>query len=391
MASADWVTQPNPPSEIPGGGQNFCQFYQFSWQWFLYLMSPSGSDPSLRNFQVTQNYPILQIDEDSCSSSSTEPVFFLRMVKDPDDAAEFILPERIGQAGGGATIYDQNGNVVFYSIAFGRDLCTAPDSGNLPTDTTEIKTSWKVIDASEKADYIWIDADVIPEDGEPIKETLGMVGYHLVRGTPEHPELVWTSYEHKSNAPNCLNPAAPPADNWSFLSESCSNCLANPDSSCFDACQYNQAQPAMSLTDMTPSEICRIFPEGTAPGDSKGEENIIDVDALNEQLVGPNGILSSLPASDPMAVMANYFNIGGLWVSDPSQPASSDNQRGGLQLANPTMETTFQGTLTINNSTIQASTDNGVNCFACHNYTPNETASTRLSHIFDDIVKQRGS
>ena len=34
-AAASWVTSPDPPQEIPGGGTDFCQFYQFGWQWFL--------------------------------------------------------------------------------------------------------------------------------------------------------------------------------------------------------------------------------------------------------------------------------------------------------------------------------------------------------------------
>ncbi|NER31033.1 MAG: hypothetical protein F6J89_26295 [Symploca sp. SIO1C4] len=390
LASADWVNKPNPPSEIPGNPktQTFCQFYQFSWQWFLYLMSPSASDPSLRNFQDAKNYPILQVTGDSCSSNATEPVFFIRTVKDLKDAGEFVLPERINQAGDAATIYAQNDNVVFYSIRFGRDLCTASNQGNLPTDTTEIKMAWKTIEEAEKANYISIDADVIPETGTPVKETLGLVGYHLVRGTPEHPELIWSSYEHKSNAPNCLKPSAAPANGWSFLSESCSQCLSSPNQSCFDSCKYNAAQKATSLTTDTPSEICRIFPEGTAPGDNKGEENITDVDTLNQQLVGPGGILTSLPANNPMAVMANYFNIGALWVNDTSQPANPDNQRGGLRLENPTMETTYQGTLTFNGSMIEASTQNGLNCFSCHIYTPNKTATSKLSHIFDNIHGQ---
>ena len=394
IASKDWVTNPNPPNEIPGGGTDFCQFYQFSWQWFLYLMSPSKSDPSIRNFQDTKNYPILQANNkiNSCKSNATEPVFFVRMVKDQKDQAEFILPERIDQAGSGATIYAQNGDVVFYSISFGRDLCDAPTTGNLPVNTTEIKTAWKTIDEAEKADYIWITADVIPETGvgKPVKETLGLVGYHLVRGTSKHPELIWSSYEHKSNAPNCLKPSTVNASNWSFLSQTCSQCLANPTPDCFKSCKYNQAQKASSLTTKTPSEICRVYPEGTAPGDNKGDENITDVDSLNEQLVGPKGILTSLSSDDPMAIMANYFNIGGLWVSDISQPSSNTaNQRGSLQLASPVMETTFQGGLALDGSMITASTKNVVNCFVCHQYTPKKTASSHLSHIFDDIVTQR--
>jgi hypothetical protein len=180
-----------------------------------------------------------------------------------------------------------------------------------------------------------------------------------------------------------------PAAGWSFLSASCAACLSSPDTTCFSACNYNAASPATSLSG-TPTEICRVFADGTAPGDNKGAENVADVDALNAQLVGPNGILSALPPSNPLAVLANYFNVGALWVSDPTQSASSANQRGSLQLANATMETTFQGTLTLNGSSIQAGTSGVVNCFACHQYTPGQTATSGLSHIFDDIVKQRG-
>jgi hypothetical protein len=390
-ASASWVNNPNPPDEIPGGGENFCQFYQFSWQWFLYLMSPSAGDPSLRNFQVQANYPLLQVSGDSCSGTATKPVFFVRVIKDPDDSTDFIIPERINQAGDQATIYDQNGNVVFYSIVFGRDLCTAPDSGDLPADTMEIKMAWRVIDEADKANYVWMEADVIPDNNTEVivPETLGLVGYHLVRGTAQHPELVWATFEHKNNVPDCLGPPSEPAGGWSFLSASCAACLSSPDSNCFNTCKYNVATKAADLMG-TPSEICRVFSDGTAPGDNKGAENVADVDALNDQLVGPDGILSTLPASNPMAVLANYFNVGALWVSDPSQPATSANQRGSLQLANATMETTFQGTLTLNGSSIQASTSGVVNCFGCHNYTPGQTATTHLSHIFDDIVEQRG-
>src|SRR5690606_11529005 len=133
--------------------------------------------------------------------------------KSDDEGSEFVLPKRIDQAGSGATIYDQNQNIVFYSVTFGRSLCDAPDSGNLPADTTELKIAWKVINDSEKTDHLWIEADVIPsEEGQPaMNETLGLSGYHLVRGTVEHPELVWASFEHKNNAPNCLNPDTAPA------------------------------------------------------------------------------------------------------------------------------------------------------------------------------------
>lgn len=389
-ANPGWVTNPMPPDEIPDGGENFCDFYQFSWQWFLYLMSPSADNPELRNFQVASDYPVLQIDRDSCANPSGQPMFFVRTVKVDNEEAEFVLPERIDQAGSKATIYDQNDNVVFYSVSFGRSLCDAPDSGNLPPDTTELKLAWKVITENEKADYLWIEADVIPsEEGQaPANETLGLIGFHLVRGTVEHPELVWASFEHKNNAPNCINPDQAPGNGWSFLSNSCQSCLQQPNSQCLESCQLNQAANHKRLVGQA-TEICRIFPEGTAGGDHKGKENIADVTALNTQLIGPDGILTTLPDDDPMAVVGNYFNIGALWVSDPNNPATTDNQRGSLQLANPVMETTFQGSLTLDNGELEASTQGVLNCFGCHQYKPGDTATSGLSHIVDDIRQQQ--
>lgn len=386
QAELSWITDPNPPTEIPGGGTNFCQFYQFSWQWFFYLMSPSQSDPSLRNFQMVADYPVLEIDGNSCSNPSSEPVFFVRTVKDQAADTSFTLPERIGQAGGGATIYDQNSNVVFYSISFSRSLCDATATGDLPADTTELKLAWRVIDDSLKNEYFWIEADVIPEQGAPIGETLGLIGVHLVRGTPEHRELVWASFEHKNNAPNCQSPAQAPAEGWSFLSASCQSCLESPTSACLESCSYNQATKASSLTG-TASEICRVFPEGTAPGDHKGEENIVDVQSLNNQI---QSLLNKSSVPSTMSVWRHYFNIGALWVSDPSKPSTTDNQRGSMQLANPVMETTFQGSLSVNNGQIDTSTSGVLNCFVCHGYTPGKTATTGLSHIFDDIQEQQG-
>lgn len=153
-ASQSWVTSPNPPQEIPGGGTDFCQFYQFAWQWFLYLVSPSSANPGERNFEVAANYPVLQAKGiNSCTAQSDAPSLFVRTLKADDSNEVFVVPERIGQAGDDAVIYDQNGKVVFYEVRFSRNLCPPPSSGNLPAGTTEIKTSWRQIDPSQASNY----------------------------------------------------------------------------------------------------------------------------------------------------------------------------------------------------------------------------------------------
>lgn len=386
-ANANWVNDPySPPTEIPDDGSDFCDFYQFSWQWFIHLMAPSQNDPSIRVFEDTANYPIWQADgKDSCTSTETKPQFFVRMVKTSDNSTEPVIPERIGQAGGGATIYDKNGNIVFYSVQFNRSLCDATATGDLPAGTTELKLAWRVISETEKANYVWLETDVVPEEGDPVPELLGLVGFHLVNSTTLHPEFVWASYEHKLNAPNCVD--AQSAD-WSFTSAACVSCLQQPDSTCFASCNYNAASPAIALTG-TASEICRVYPDGSAANDNKVDQNVQVVDELNEELVGANGIISLLPSDHALAVLKNYFSIGAIWESDVSLPSSdADNLRGSLQLANPVMETVFQGSLSIATGKVANNPDgDATHCFVCHGYTPGKTAEPEpISHIFNSIL-----
>ncbi len=381
-ADPAWINSPSLPTEIPGGGTDFCQFYQYAWQTFLYLVSPSAGDSGIRNFEVQQDYPtLLASGKDSCTGTAAGPQLFVRMLKDGDADGDFVIPERIGQAGGGDTIYDQSGNVVFYDVRFDRGLCSAPMTGDLPAGTTELKSSWRVLDSSDSG-YFTMQAIIEGVSEQPI--TLGMVGFHLFRTTSQHPEGVWMTWEHGSNAPDCLQPQPTPASGWSFTSSQCAQCLAGSSTGplACSSCGFNTAKPSSSLTG-TPSEICRVYRDGTGPNDNKAAENLADVDSLNQQLVGPNGLLAKADPELNMGVWQNYFNVGGLWVSDPSQPADSANQRGSLQLTNSTMETTFQGTFKATGSGVVRG--GAVNCFGCHQYTPGQTATSGLSHIFDDI------
>lgn len=387
-ARKSWVDRPDPPQEIPDGGQNFCQFYQFSWQWFLQLVSPSAEHPELRNFQVKTDYPVLQGDEDgrqvdSCSADSESHALFVRINKSRDPGSGMLIPERIHQAGdNAATIYDQNGNVVFYEIRFSRNLCDVGSiqvNGNYPGGTTEMKTAWRMIDENQKPDYFWIEADI---QGVGDSVLLGLIGFHLVRNTDDHPEFVWATFEHKANAPDCTKPQAEPDGGWSFTSSKCAGELS--DGTLPKDCHFNEASSAQKLTGK-PSEVCRVYRDGTKrtkPSDPKAKENLHAIDQLNEQLVGAKGILTGLPAQDPMAVWKNYFIVGALWVSDPTQPSSIDNQRGSLRLANTVMETTYQN--------VDTSQSFVSNCFGCHNYQTSQSntlPSASLSHSFDNVVE----
>jgi len=392
-ANANWVTNPDPPQEIPGGGTDLCQFYQFAWQWFLYLVSPSSSAAGAdRNFEVQANFPLLQAKATtSCTATSNDPVLFVRTLKSADPNGPFTVPTDTGQAGtASAVIYDKAGNTVFYQVRFSRNLCPKPATpGNLPVGTTEVKTAWRVLDASEVQGYYTNETIIEGFSSKPV--VLGLIGFHLFRTTAEHPEGVWMTWEHKSNVSDCL-PAgeSSPPSGWSFTSQSCFGCLTQVQSlngppQCARQCNFNSATVSASLTGI-PSQICRVYHDATDPTDASTRENIKVVDTLNSQLNGLTGILTELPADSPMAVFANYEQIGGIWLSNPQKPSKDTSyQRGSLQLANSVMETTFQGVFDAKSTTPTVEGNSVVNCFGCHIYTPNETVTSGLSHIIEHL------
>ncbi|WP_210330696.1 mannan-binding lectin [Aliikangiella sp. G2MR2-5] len=358
----------------PDGTSDFCDFYQFSWQAFLYLMSTDPTDSSQRNFQNENNYPILEFNTDgtpanSCDTKPAAQRFRVSLQKST------TIPESINQAGDGATIYDQNGNVVYYDVRFSRNMCDVSSINqltNFPTGTTEIKTAWRVITSAEASNYINMTANV----GTQKDVLLGLVGMHLAIATTDHPEFVWATYEHNNNSPDCAKPGQ--STGWLFASPQCTDALIKGDSLAIVQCQFNQAdkQSASQITG-TPTEICREYPYGTAASDPNAEENLGDVTSLNQH------VRDNLKGD--LAVLKNYFNVGDLWVSNIALSSDISNQRGSLRLANTVAETTFQDVDIHSKNFIS-------NCFGCHNYTGESqnknknTTSGSLSHIFDDIA-----
>jgi hypothetical protein len=387
-ASSIWVSSPSLPPEIPNNGPTLCEFHQFSWMTFLALMNPpsAGAD---REFQNEKNYPLLQAKgTDSCAKNTNQSRLFIRNTKDDDGPGDdFVLPEDIKQAGGGAILYDQNGNVVFYEVRFSISECTQDPAKTQFTDpnTTEIKVSYRVITEADKPNYVWINADINGDGTTGANELLGMVGFHLVKSTPLHPEFIWATFEHKSNVPECqANPD--PNAKWSFTSAQCAGQL--PNSVNAQECNFNipPVPPNPVIAGGPPTPVCRVYHDGSMKGDNQFDANVADIDMLNTQLVGPSGFITALNASNPLAVLKNYMLVGALWESDITQPSSNlANQRGSIQIANTTMETTFQMAPNFTpvaytgTSNLQPAT----NCFACHGYVPNNNVAQ--SHIFTSI------
>ncbi|MCL1094066.1 mannan-binding lectin [Shewanella kaireitica] len=405
-AESSWFTSPSMPSEVKTsdgpGDSSFCDFYQFSWQTFAYLMAESKNDPSVINFQDNTQFNQLELNLDgspanSCDDKHDSQVLFIRTAKHEENGTDIVIPEMIGQAGGGATIYDQNGNVVYYDVRFSKNMCNVKaiqQLQNFPAGTTEMKTAWKVLGENDDPnDFITMDANITPvvSDQSNTKKTkLGMIGFHVAVATQAHPEFVWATFEHKVNSPDCTLPQE--TTGWSFASQECSAGLKNNQA----GCEFNNPTKQSKVTGK-PTQICRMYPYGSSEGDLKFQDNVDSIKSLNAN-VQPylNGNFE---------VLKNYFNVGALWVSDINKGSYTtptngqavtqiSNQRGSLRLANTVAETEYQevNTAAINlNGKSSPSAGFVSNCFGCHNYEGldsniSNTTSNSLSHIFDDIA-----
>lgn len=389
QASQSWITSPNPPAEVPAD-ESFCDFYQFSWQWFLAQVSPAAD-----------------------TSSGANRVFETNRLRDPKiKSGQCSLPAMMGQAkaallldirddkpqgfedtqADGNALYDQNGNILLYNIWYSKAMCESTQAG-FAWGTFEIKVAWKVLPQPDPTYYSM--QATLPGTNKQV--TLGMVGFHIANWTQKHPEMIWATFEHKTNAPLCDGSSAMPASGWSFTSADAANCLTQnpqkasgaPSASCssFAFNTPNQKQDPQPLTG-TPNNVCRQYAWGNQQGASvNGNDNQANVDAivqLNEQLVGPKGMLTVLPDTDPMAIWKHYEMIGGIWTKggassgNPPVPHMTGNgpapgdknspQRGSLELTNMSMETFQQG-----------DTSFIPNCFGCHNF--DTTKPLNVSHI----------
>jgi len=384
-ADSSWFTHPSLPTEVKQsngpGDSSFCDFYQFSWQSFAYLMASSKTNPQVLNFQDSTQFNELEVNADgspanSCDDKHDSHVLFIRTAKPQENGTTFTIPERIGQAGGGATIYDQNNNVVYYDVQFSKNMCDVKkiqQQQNFPGGTTELKTAWKVLGANDDpSQFITMDANITPDLKSTSTSKLGMIGFHLAVATPNHPEFIWATFEHKVNAPDCTSPETNTA--WSFASKACTADLKDQNALGIVQCRFNNPAPSQSLTGSA-SEICREYAYGSAKGDLKYDENTQSIQTLNAN-VQPY-------LTDNFKVLSNYFNVGALWVSNTSKGSEISNQRGSLRLANTVAETEYQS--------VDLNADFVSNCFGCHNYTGtsnsgSNTTSNSLSHIFDDIA-----
>ena len=268
----------------------------------------------------------------------------------------------------------------------------------------EFKTSW--VDAStvsDAGDFVTMEATVPTYTANSTNTewtpsgtttlTLALVGMHIVGTVQNHPEFVWITYEHITNAPdsayyyrNTSNQVVeqPYDSSGKFVFMTTNGSEAGANVECMKVSQNDIVANPTSSTDTTPICAGGIVPSDTArtyPWGSQADSQDSGVVDNNTLLLSINeSIRSQLSQGD---VRANYLQTGGIWTSAPSATADApipntadfhaSDLRGSLQAFNATMETYQQGT----------------SCFTCHAQSetaPDSFQPFELSHIYSQIA-----
>lgn len=261
---------------------------------------------------------------------------------------------------------------------------TLPDSNAL---AVELKASW--VEASTLSDpdsYIRMEGIVpVYDKSDPNKwkpsgtkqTTLALVGIHVVGSIQNHPEMIWSTFEHYENTPN----AAYAYVNNSGVTVNVERNTAGHYLFCADGAPapYNVQHmdlvsgniiPHNASVSISPSNTIRWKAWGNASDQFPNQEDT-SISSANTKIISiNNSVHTQLAAGD---VRANYNFMGATWTFDGS-PGNAFNGAGTSRLCNTTMETYIQGTNT------RFAT--GGTCFTCHS-----NIGTGSSHIFDATKK----
>jgi hypothetical protein len=218
---------------------------------------------------------------------------------------------------------------------------------------------------------------------------MAMVGIHIVGSVAGHPEMIWSTFEHKGNTPNAsydyLNAShqlaevkADTGGGWTFNR----NAIDTPTNIAHmvDTAHGTASDTIYAISGHTisASNTLRLFAWGSAKGQVTNPEDKSSAASNSEVISINNSIQNLLVGNDKRK---NYLFIGATWTNKGAAPNgksySLTNQEDGAAigtniLANSTMETYFQLPTK--------------SCFTCHSQHDTPTLSpNKISHIFAEL------
>ncbi|WP_085596899.1 MULTISPECIES: hypothetical protein [unclassified Pseudomonas] len=233
-ATSQTVGQCPPLPVVPAAGASQQAFDQYSWQLFIALNWPALAG---QRGSPDCNKPLGSAGDTVWQSYKSVAETFLPDGQDPGPwdtppKARSLSLINIAavknnqvvqsdlQAVGGWLI-DQRQNPTYYDIAtnqvsysyivdnqfYNADIVEAAKSIKFPSNATEVKSSWRIMTASDDTSrYLTMQAQVTKFDdqGKPIgvmDANLGLVGLHIITKVDGFPQWVWSTFEQVDNVP----------------------------------------------------------------------------------------------------------------------------------------------------------------------------------------------
>lgn len=430
--------------EVPGDTgdtANTCEVDQLAWNNFLYLVGNDASGQHPRFMSLAPWYDALP--------KSGKPVWSGQYAQ--LQTSQMNKTKNHLQAGDAFHLLDVNGKTVTYDIRVNEDFVnyiaengmyttqainnavnafnSNPTTGGiwLPPTTAastksalEIKTAWRDY-GSNQSDC---PAATMHCEKDSAGNWWGLIAMHLVQKTPLHGEMVWASFEHVANAPDCtvggsnpIQPNPPGSSNgWNLFNyasytsgggdgKTCAYpqtgvtnplCLTNPNPSGdnktwvqVNVCRADQLPPAANCDTATSNLGI------TSCLNSNVQTNLPSTLAnkwKNYQLIGAEwgSWGAALGQITPLTGCFNLYDgtgpgVGSLGSSCTTPAPTGENTMniaGTKNLANTTMETWMQKGISLTTGTGKsAETWTQQDCFSCHQ-PPTTSTQGDMSHLF---------
>ena len=237
------------------------------------------------------------------------------------------------------TLYSKTGQEQFAGmIDFPVGQVTGGTNGTI--GAIMVKSSWRILGPSDdRSQFHAIDA-LIYTPAIPamhiaqscIKQTIGLVGFHIGHKTKSDPQWLWSTFEHVRNDPTLDEVKAGKATGkYNFYDPACDQ----------QKCPLNQPPPRPWDPNVQPfpngfhSQVARVIPI---------TQEVIDLNA------GFQAILKG-------TVWQNYILISTQWPTDATSATDPTGAPAPTYLGNSTLETYIQGKIPGSSS----------NCIFCHN------------------------
>lgn len=448
-----WFPHQQTPNPLDDSTSNFwklrentnnCMFHQFSVQKFLWLTRTMSNGHAYFQDSLEQ----VNIKLNIVKPNSLYPNIALVL----NDTA---------QAGSQGSLHsnptlsqDGKSNMVYYSKFVNTTLLNAckgfadslsqsdstskrtSNNYSFPNGSLEIKVSWisqKAIPIEERNNYYRTEAVVGMDSKTAKKDTVVLLGIHIVTKVINHPEFIWATFEHKDLAANYNWAKSTPtkADNTS----STNDLLFFAKGSTSDVHSIvwldstNASGNIVKSLRPSPQDTVRafsVFKYGTprAPGNkfmTGTSQTINNGDSINYSNIEAVNKSLERHFANVTDVWKNYFYNGAIWLNTDKLNSNQQDSiihnlfgnidinigspaRGSLAAKNITMETYTQ---VFGNPPIQTAINGNVivqlhasdnligNCFGCHtgkttifhNDTITGISPLYFSHVFNHYLR----